>query len=396
MVVQGAWKALGWIAVAVLFSLSLWYSATVVVNDLMEYWNLSSSLEGWLSASIPLGFVIGTFISSYVGLADKYHPRTIFAISALFGAIFNLLMIFTKSGIIGIALRILTGITLAGVYPIAVKILSHWFPKNRGLAVGILIAALTIGTSLPHFIVMIFSSLHWKLIIVSSSILAFIAAIIITFLLEDNPVQRRNAPFSMKLIKNVIKNKHVMLANYGYFGHMWELYAMWTWLPAFLTASFTKYLLEVSITFIAFTSFASIGIAGAVGCVVGGILSDKIGRANLTIVSMLISGICCILIGFTYGKAIWLTLIIAIIWGIAIIADSAQFSVAVSEVSEIDYVGTALTFQMCIGFLLTIVSINILPIIQRIIGWEWAFTILSIGPFLGIIAMYKYRESEHS
>ena len=185
-----------------------------------------------------------------------------------------------------------------------------------------------------------------------------------------------------------------MLANYGYFGHMWELYAMWTWLPAFLTASFSAYSPEFPHWFIALSSFISIGIAGGIGCVVGGLISDKIGRANLTIISMFISAICSILIGFTFGQFIWITLIISIIWGMSVISDSAQFSAAVSEIAEVEYVGTALTFQMCIGFLITIFSINLIPIIQRIVGWEWVFTILAIGPILGIVFMVKYRRYE--
>ncbi|MEB2281701.1 hypothetical protein LAV73_17110 [Lysinibacillus xylanilyticus] len=169
---------------------------------------------------------------------------------------------------------------------------------------------------------------------------------------------------------------------------------MWTWLPAFLTASFLTYSPEIPHWFIALSSFISIGIAGGIGCVIGGLISDKIGRANLTIISMFISAICSLVIGFTFGQYIWLTLIISIIWRMSIIFDSAQFSAAVSEIADVDYVGTALTFQMCISFLLTIFSINLIPIIQRIIGWEWVFTILAIGPILGIRFMIKYRRYE--
>lgn len=392
--IQGSWKALVWIGLSQLCALSLWYSASVIAPELIEIWNLSSNLESWLSASVPIGFVIGALLSSYFGIADRFNPRKVFAVSALIGALLNALLIVVDSGFFGILLRILTGITLAGVYPIAVKILSEWFPRKRGLAIGILIAALTLGSSLPHFIVMFFSSLSWKFVIICSSVLALFAAFIISFILEDSPVKLKKHPFSLKVIKKVVINKPVMLANYGYFGHMWELYAMWTWLPSFLAASFLTYSSEIPHWFIAFSSFISIGIAGAIGCVVGGLISDKIGRANLTIISMLISAICSIIIGFTYGQFIWLTLTISIIWGFSIISDSAQFSAAVSEIAEEEYVGTALTFQMCIGFLFTIFSINLIPIIQRMVGWEWAFTILAIGPILGIITMVKYRHYE--
>lgn len=392
--IQGSWRALVWIGLSQLCALSLWYSASVIAPELIGIWSLSSNLEAWLSASVPIGFVIGALCSSYFGIADRFNPRKVFAISAFIGALLNALLIVVDSGFSGIFLRILTGITLAGVYPVAVKILSEWFPRKRGLAIGILIAALTLGSSLPHFIVIFFSSLSWKFVIICSSILSLLAAFIVLFILEESPIQSKKLPFSLKVIKKVVMNKPVMLANYGYFGHMWELYAMWTWLPAFLAASFYTYSPDIPHWFIALASFISIGIAGGIGCVVGGLISDKIGRANLTIISMLISASCSIIIGFTYGQYIWLTLVIAIIWGFSVISDSAQFSAAVSEIAEEEYIGTALTFQMCIGFLFTIFSINLIPIIQKIVGWEWAFTILAIGPILGILTMFRYRRYE--
>ena len=394
IMIQGSWRALVWIGLSELFALSLWFSASVIAPELIEVWNLSSNSEAWLSTSVPIGFVIGALFSSYFGVADRFNPRKVFAVSVFLGAILNALLILVDYAFFGILLRILTGITLAGVYPIAVKILSQWFPKKRGFAIGILIAALTLGSSLPHFVIMFFSSLNWKLVIICTSVLALLSAIIVTYILEDAPIMSEKSPFSLKLIKKVVTNKPVMLANYGYFGHMWELYAMWTWLPAFLTASFSAYSPEFPHWFIALSSFISIGIAGGIGCVVGGLISDKIGRANLTIISMFISAICSILIGFTFGQFIWITLIICMIWGMSVISDSAQFSAAVSEIAEVEYVGTALTFQMCIGFLITIFSINLIPIIQRIVGWEWVFTILAIGPILGIVFMVKYRRYE--
>lgn len=199
--IQGSWRALVWIGLSELCALSLWYSASVIAPELIDIWNLSSNLEPWLSASVPIGFVIGALFSSYFGVADRFNPRKVFAISALIGAILNALLIIVDSGFFGILLRILTGITLAGVYPIAVKILSEWFPRKRGLAIGILIAALTLGSSLPHVIVMFFSSLSWKFVIICSSVLAVLAAFVVSFILEDAPVKSKKLPFSLKVIK---------------------------------------------------------------------------------------------------------------------------------------------------------------------------------------------------
>ncbi|SOC41007.1 MFS transporter [Ureibacillus acetophenoni] len=392
--IQGSWRALGWIGLAELFALSLWFSASVIAPELMEIWNINAQLEAWFSASVPLGFVIGALVSSYFGLADRFNPRKVLAVSAFLSAVFNALIVLVDHAFIGILLRTLTGMTLAGVYPIGVKILSQWFPKKRGLALGILIGAITLGSSLPHFVVLFFSSLNWKLVIICSSLLAFLSAIIVTFILEDAPVQLKKLPFSFKLIKKVVLNKPIMLANFGYFGHMWELYAMWTWLSAFLAASFLSNSPETPHWFVALSAFASIGLAGGIGCVIGGFLSDKMGRANSTILSMFISAICSIGIGFTFGHSIWLTLTISLIWGMSIISDSAQFSAAVSEIAEEEYVGTALTFQMCVGFLLTIISINLVPILQRLVGWEWVFSFLAVGPILGIVFMVKYKGYE--
>ncbi|MGM8366574.1 MFS transporter [Virgibacillus sp. W0181] len=387
------WFALCIIALAVLFSLSLWFSALVVMFDLKVKWNLNPLTEGFVSSSIPAGFVIGAFISAYSGLADKYNARNIFVVSATAGALLNGLLIFVDSATIGITLRGLTGLSLAGVYPISVKLISQWFPKQRGTATGILLAALTMGSALPHLISVFVFDLDSRFVLLICSALSLIAAFLIKFILVEAPVKTQKAPFSLGLIKNVVKNKPVMLANFGYFGHSWELYGMWAWIPLFLSESFME-ASSSSRLISPLVSFIAIGVAGLIGAVAGGLIADKIGRSRLTIIAMLVSGMCALCIGFSYGSSIWLTSTIAIIWGASIIADSAQFSVGVSEFSDSNYVGTALTLQMCVGYSITILSINIIPIIQELVGWRWAFSILSIGPLLGILAMMKYENYE--
>ena len=393
---ENRWYALFWIAVSVLFALSLWFSASVVATQLSERWAVEQSFEAWLTAAIPIGFVIGAFASAYFGLADRMNPRKLFAISAISGAIFNMLLIFSTIAYVGFFLRVLTGMALAGVYPVAVKMLSQWFPKQRGIAIGILIAALTIGSSLPHIVKLFLSSFRWEFIIACSSVLAVIASAIVICIVKDAPNSTKGSIFSFKLLYKVIKNKPAMLVNYGYFGHNWELYGMWTWLPAFFAASIQIQKTSLTPAFIPLTSFVVIGIAGGIGCIIGGLLSEKIGRSNVTILSMCISGSCAVIIGFTFGKSIWLTTVIAFIWGMSIIADSAQFSTAVSETVEAQYVGTAVTFQMCVGFMVTIASINLIPVLAGFVGWEWVFAFLAIGPLFGIWAMIYYRKYEWS
>ncbi|MEN1969432.1 MFS transporter [Lentibacillus sp. N15] len=388
------WTALTLIGISVFFSLSLWFSTSVIEAELKTRWHLTSLMESWLSIAIPIGFVIGAFVSSFFGLADRYNTRKFFAMSAFTGALLNGMLIFIDQGVLGILFRIFIGITLAGVYPPAVKLISQWFPKRRGVATGILIAALSLGSSLPHFISLFISFLDERLVLLLCSLLAIIAAILMNYALSDAPGSANNKSFSLGMVKKILHNKPVMLANYGYFGHMWELYGMWTWLPAFLISSFSSYSPSFDPWVSALVTFGSIGVAGGVGCVIGGLISDKIGRSNLTIIAMTVSGLCAISIGFAFGHYPWLTIFLALVWGMFVVADSAQFSAAVSEFSEVEYAGTALTFQMCIGYLITIGSINLIPLVRDFIGWEWVFTLLSVGPIIGIITMSKFKGYE--
>ncbi|PES33083.1 MFS transporter [Priestia megaterium] len=391
------WRALFWIALAELFALSLWFSASAVLPQLERQWGMSAAEGSWMTTSVQVGFVIGAICFAFLGLADRYNPRKIFAIACIFGAVINSLFTLSTGMVMGLSLRFLTGITMAGVYPTAVKLLSTWFQDRRGFGIGILIAALTLGSSLPHLFNLFIPNVSWKILMLVSSLLALVAAGIMHWGLPDAPESKEEAAtVSMNTLKYILKDRPVMLANYGYFGHMWELYAMWTWLPYFLTASFKASLegtaLEEASTLFA---FLTIGISGAIGSIIGGLYADKIGKARLSMIAMIVSAVSSICIGLTFGLSIWITVIVAIIWGISVVADSAQFSAMVADFAKSKYVGTALTFQMAIGFLITVFSIYLIPIFEDIVGWKWAFSILAIGPVLGVLAMISLIRYKH-
>lgn len=390
------WLALFWIALAELFALSLWFSASAVLPQLEKEWGMDAVEGSWLTASVQIGFIFGAITSAFLGFADRFNPRKLFALACVIGALVNGLFIVSPGMTSGLILRFLTGITMAGVYPTAVKLLSMWFQNRRGFGIGVLIAALTLGSSLPHFLLLFTSDVSWKAMMVVSSLLALVAAAIMQWVLPDVPLpSRKSVSVSLGGLKNVIKNRPVMFANYGYFGHMWELYAMWTWFPYFLTASFKISLHGTSLQEMStFFSFFTIGLAGAIGCIVGGIYADKIGKARLSMIAMVISAVSAICIGFTFGHSIWFTVIVAVIWGMSVVADSGQFSAAVVDFAESEYVGTALTFQMAIGFLFTVISIYLIPVLEPLLGWQLVFSILAIGPIAGIWAMILLRREE--
>jgi MFS family permease len=276
---------------------------------------------------------------------------------------------------------------LAGVYPPGMKIMATWFQRSRGMALGVLIGALTLGKASPYLVNAVGSS-NWRQNILFISLLAIVGGLIVLLFIADGPHSTPAARFNWKQAIVVFKNRGVRLASFGYFGHMWELYAMWAWVPVMIRASMA--VTKASPIPVEVASFLVIG-CGAVGCMVAGLIADKVGRTVVTSWAMAISGSCCLLIGFLFGGNPFLLLLVAAIWGASVIADSAQFSACVTELGDPQYVGTALTIQTSVGFLLTSFSIELIPYFVRHVGWRYAFAILVPGPLLGVMAMLRLR-----
>ncbi len=385
---SGRWRTLVLLSLAELLTMSLWFSASAVVPALSAEWNLSDASVSWLTISVQLGFVCGTLLSAFFNLPDIINVRYLLALCAFAGAISN--------GAIGayaydintaLVLRFLTGMFIAGVYPPGMKILATWFQRGRGLALGVLVGALTLGKAAPY-LVNALGSTNWRQNILAISLLSLFGGIIVLLFVNDGPYALTAARFDWRQAFAVFSNRGVRLASFGYFGHMWELYAMWAWLPVMIRASME--ISQSSSVSAELASFLVIG-CGAAGCVAAGWIADRIGRTIVTSWAMGLSGSCCLLIGFLFGGNPFLLLLVAAVWGATVVADSAQFSACVTELGDPRYLGTALTMQTCIGFLLTTVSIELVPHFVKLVGWQYAFTILAPGPLLGVAAMIRLR-----
>jgi len=380
------------LSVASLFAFTLWFSASAVVPQLTIEWSLSEAQRSWMTMSVQVGFVVGALLSALFNLPDRMPGPRLFALSALAGAIVNAAIPALDLGPdAALVARFITGVTLAGVYPPGMKVMASWCRIDRGLGIGILIGALTLGKSTPYLLNALPAAgdgpAHWRTVLYLTSGLALLASIIAAAFVSSGPHLGGLAPFDWRFIGRAIAHRPTRLANFGYLGHMWELYAMWTWAPLFLLASFSAAGWSERAGRIA--GFGAIA-AGALGCVVAGALADRIGRTTIAGFSLLISGSCCLVAGFFFDRPGVLTAI-CLVWGFAVVADSAQFSAAVSELTDPRYVGTALTLQTSLGFLLTLGSIRIiLPLVDRF-GWERGFMVLALGPVFGIWSMIRLR-----
>ena len=386
---RGRRRALAWLAGALVLSMTTWFSATAVVPQLREEWGISSTAAAWLTIAVQLGFVAGALLSSVLNVADVHSPRTVILVGAAGAAGANSLLAVVDGPALAVPLRFATGFFLAGVYPPALKLMATWFRAGRGTALGILVGALTVGSAAPHLVNGL-GGLDWRLVVYVTSALTLAGGVVARVTVPEGPFPFPRATFDPRQARLVFANRAVRLASFGYFGHMWELYAMWAWFVVFFSHLEERARGGRIDESAAFASFAVIAVGG-LGCWVGGVLGDRWGRAETTSLMMVVSGSCALLIGLLVGSPPWLVLLVALVWGFAVVADSAQFSTLVTEASDQAYVGTALTLQLALGFTLTVATIWLIPLVVDFVGWRWAFAFLAPGPALGTLAMLRLR-----
>jgi MFS family permease len=376
--------ALALLAAAMVLAMTTWFSASAVVPQLREEWGLSDTAAAWLTIAVQLGFVAGALVSSVLNVADIVPPRLVILAGAAGAALANVLLGAVSGAGAAIPLRFATGFFLAGVYPPALKLMATWFLRGRGTALGILVGALTLGSAMPHLVNGL-GGVDWQTVVYATSALT-LAGGLLALAVHDGPYPFPQTTFDPRQARRVFANRGVRLASLGYFGHMWELYAMWAWFVVFFSAA------RDDGAGAAYATFAVIG-AGAIGCWAGGVLGDRLGRPETTAAMLAVSGTCALLIGLLIDAPTWILVVVGLVWGFAVVGDSAQFSTLVTEHADQAYVGTALTMQLALGFTLTVATIWLIPFVADGVGWRWAFAFLAPGPALGVVAMLRLRRA---
>jgi MFS family permease len=383
------------LALAEVLGMSLWFSASAVSGHFRVLWDLSPSETGWLTTAVQLGFVAGTAAAAVLNLADLVPARAYFGCSALLAAAANAALVAAPNFGSGLASRFFTGLFLAGVYPPAMKMAATWFRADRGFAIGCIVASLTVGKAIPYLVRSADVS-GLRAVVLTASAGAVLSAALVSFGYRDGPYDFPRRPFSWRLVATVVRHRETRLATAGYLGHMWELYAMWTWVPAFLAASAAARAAAgdavppAAVYLLAFGAIA----AGGAGALWGGWAARRVGYARVVTFAMTASGLCSLAIGLFYGLSLWLVAPLVLLWGFFVVADSAQFSAMVTELAPPHAVGTALTLQTSLGFLLTMVTIQLVPLMVESFGWRLAFPLLALGPAAGIAAIRRLKVTQ--
>ena len=391
----GRWRQLVVLTIGILLAEAPWFTSAAVAPLLREEWAASGLELSMLTIAVQLGFAGGALALATVGAADVLPGPRLFVLGCIAVAAANLgFAVVAQGPTEALPFRFLTGAGIAAVYPIAVKLVAGWFRRGRGLAIGVIVGGITVGSALPYLFraVGVYADLEWRPTVAMASVAALLGAVIVGVSARTGPFDVPAPRFSITVALSAIREPSVRLANLGYLGHMWELFAMWTWIPLFLLAAFAAGGLDDP-------GVASLGAflvvaAGGIGCVVAGAIADRLGRTTVTMAVMAVSGTSAIVSGLAFGAPAWLVFGVALVWGITVVADSAQFSSAVSELAPPGTAGSALSLQVAGGFLLTSVTILALGLVDtsNAAAWRTAFAVLALGPAVGIIAMWRLRQ----
>ncbi len=369
--------------------MATWFSATAVLPALQDRFGLDEGGGSWLTGAVQGGFVAGSLTSSALNVPDRFEPRLVIAGSAVGAGVANALLLVSGSAAAALVFRFATGFLLAGVYPVGMKLLATHFQNARGLAIGTLVGALAMGSAFPH-LVRATLQVPAEGVVVAASVSAVLAAAVV-LPVSQGQARAPAAALDVGYMMRALGDRPLRLAVFGYLGHMWELYALWAWLPSFLLASAAAAGVRLAGSTAALIVFSAIGVAGLLGAIAGGYLADRLGRTAVASGAMALSAFCCLASTTIYGAPVPIVTALLLAWGATVIADSAQFSAAASELAPQPYVGSALTLQTALGFLLTVVSIRAVPEVAQIVGWRYSLAILAVGPALGIVAMLRLR-----
>ncbi len=384
-----AGRQLGLVAAVTVLTMGVWFAASAVAPALRDEWSLSTAESTLLTTSVQLGFVVGAVVSAVLNLADVLDPPRLMAGAAVVAAASTAALTVLAHGVgSAVVLRLLTGAALAGVYPVGLKLASSWYRHGRGLALGTLVGALTLGSALPQLVGGAVAA-AWRTSLLVAAALCLLGAVLTVLLVRVGPYTARTTGFHPSYVVSLARQRSARLANLGYLGHMWEVYALWVWLPAFLAADLRAHGTAWPRARVAVVSFAVIGLCGAVGCLSAGYLGDRVGRARVAAAAMAVSGCCCLAAAMTFGATPLVVVPLLAVWGAAVIADSAMFSACLSSVVDHHMVGTALTMQTAAGFLVTMLTIQGVPVVVDTAGWPAAVALLGLGPLLGAVAMRR-------
>ncbi len=369
-------------------AVSTWFAASAAAPALRAEWEIGQVAEALLTIGVQLGFVVGALASAATNLPDRVSPPRLMGVGAGVASLATLLTALVAEGpVVAVVLRLVTGVALALVYPVGMKIVVSWFADRRGLAVSVMVGSLTLGSIFPQLVA---GSLGpaWRTALVVTAVLAGVAAVLQRWIVVG-PLVTRSDGFHPGVVLDVWRDRAPRLANLGYLGHMWELYAVWAWAPAFLVASLAARGEPAGRATVGAIVFVAFGLGGLAGCLAAGVLGDRLGRARAAAFAMVVSGLCCLAAAAAYGGPLWLLVPLLVVWGASVIADSAMFSACLGTVVDQRYVGTALTLQTALGFLLTVVTIQGVPVVADALGWPVAVALLSVGPLLGSVAMIR-------